>query len=230
MKPFEVSESGKKYQRTVLLLAGWKTKAWMYHPVATLLASYGFRTLTYTYDDIVLSPDTSGTVKHLTGICDDILEKIRNLKKEGIRDINIFGTSLGTVIGLMAANRSPDVKRIILNSTGADFAATVWGWDSCKPKFKQALVEQKLTLQKLQNIWKCISPIKNIHSLTGKRILLYLSPGDEVIPYRFGDQLARALHTKRYDVTIVKTLPLRHWQACTYNLINARTYLRFLRS
>lgn len=230
MSDFYISKHGKQNKKVIFLLAGWQNKIWMYGLFAKILARNGYYCIAYAYNNSVLSPDTKKTVMYLTDVRNNILNRIGELKKEGYTDFSIFGTSLGSVIALMVANKTPDISKVILNTPGIDMAQTIWGWDKVKTYFKKALIEQNFTLEKLIAVWKPISPSSNIDNLHGKRILVYLSKNDRMIPYHQGQKLVRELESKKYDVKVITNNHVGHLLAGALNLLKAKTYLEFLNS
>ncbi|MDE2591031.1 MAG: prolyl oligopeptidase family serine peptidase [Patescibacteria group bacterium] len=219
---------GKQNKRVIFLLAGWQNKLWMFRVFAALLALNGFYCITYAYDDDVFSSDTEKTVRNILHVRDGILSKIVLLRKEGYSDFSIFGTSLGSVIALLVANVSPDISKIILNTTGYDFAETVWSWNSGNQYFKKELQSKHFTLEKLQVVWAPINPGQNIDAIHGGKFLVYLSKKDEIIPYRFGVQLVDRLKENGNECTIITNKTLGHILAGIYNLCHFPVYLRFL--
>lgn len=229
-KQYYTREFGRKNQPVVLILAGWKTRLWMYWPVARILALRGYYPIVYAYDDEVFSPNPARTLKSITAIADVILLRISELKNQGHKDFSIFSFSLGTLIGLMVANNSPDVSKVILNLVGTGPAETVWSWDKLYPDFEQKLHNQHLTLDNLSKIWAPIAPVNNISRLRGKKLLIYLTKRDKVIPYDHGLELVGQIKTAGYDYRLITNHHLVHAHAGVYNFANMRTYLDFLRS
>lgn len=230
MKKYQINEMGKHNKKVVFLFAGWHSKLWMYWLFSKILSSNGYYCITYAYDNDVFSPDTQKTTKHLNEIKDDVLSKIKKLKNEGRNEFYIFGTSLGSMIALMVADKSPDISKIILNTIGIDISETVWGWNNIYPEFKKKLIKQNLTLEKLKKVWSPITPANNINNLKNKKILIYLSKKDEVIPYDLGKSLVIEFEKKNYNYNLVINKNLKHTYTGIFNLINARHYLMFLKN
>lgn len=220
---------GKQNTRVIFLLAGWQNSLWMFWIFAWILAMNGFYCITYAYDDDVFSPDTGKTVKNMLTVRDILLSHIAVLKKNGCTDFSLFGTSLGTVLALLVTNVSQDVSTIILNTTGYDIAETVWSWNSGNQYFKKELQSQHFTLEKLRVVWAPINPVHNLDAITGKRILMYLSKKDEIIPFGFGQQLLEKLKANGNTCEVVINRSLGHILSGIYNLCNFSVYLKFLK-
>ncbi|MBI3290312.1 alpha/beta hydrolase [Candidatus Microgenomates bacterium] len=227
---FRSASVGKRNKRVVFLLTGWHNKIWEYWITAKTLQLNGFNCVTYEYDGDTLSPNTKQTVEKVTAIEEDILEKIKKLKERGHSEFAIFGTSLGSLIALMVGNRSPDVSKIILNTTGSDLAQTVWSWDKVNKGFKEKLIDEDLTLDRLEKIWRKITPINNVDNLKNKKLLIYLSEKDEIIPFVLGRELVEDLKKKNYDTTVIVNPYLDHFLTGAIDLFKANTYLKFLKS
>lgn len=229
MKRFQIIESGKNNKKVIFLLAGWQNKPWMYWPISKILTLNGFYCITYTYNNDVFSPNTINTVRYFKEIRDDVLAKTKSLDKESYKDLSIFGTSLGSAISLMVVNKTTKISKIILNTTGADIAETVWQWDRAFPSFKESLISQSLTLNTLKKLWSPIAPLNNIDNLNDKKVLIYLSKKDEIIPYEQGKQLVKEFKKRNYKYNLVINNKLNHFLTGVFNLINATVYLSFLK-
>ncbi len=229
MRKYHVMEMGQHNKRVIFLLAGWYNKLWMFWVFSKILSFNGFYCITYAYDGDIFSPNTEATTKHFNKIQDEILLKIIELKKRGYKDFSIFGTSLGSMLALMIADKSSDISKIILNTTGIDISEVVWGWVKVKIPFKKELLKQNLTLKQLKVLWNDITPASNINNLKNKKILVYLSKKDEIIPFNLGQRLVNEFENKRYNYTLVTNNKLNHLFTGTYNLFNAGRYLSFLK-
>lgn len=214
----------------VILLGGWRTKSWLYWATAQILAHSGFCCQVYTYEDGVFSPDAQRTLVSLYTVRDKVLEEIGRLKYQGHRDFSVFGYSLGSPLALMVANNTSDISRIILNTIGSDAAEVTWAWDNVEPDFKQALVGQGLTLERLKELWRPLSPVNNVDRLCGRDILVYLSQCDRLVPYDFGRELVLRLEEVGCHYQVITNSYLGHGLGGFYNLLKAPTYLPFLKS
>jgi hypothetical protein len=228
MKSFRSKTYGKHNKKIVFLLTGWKNTTGQYLPFSHILRSKGYCCITYEYEKHVLSPDAKKTKKELLGIKKDILRKISELKKEGITDFSVFGTSLGSQVALMVANNSKDVSKIILNLSGADLAEVVWSWNYTEQGFKEKLLKNLYTLLKLKLSWRVVSPINNINKLKDKKILFYCAKNDEVIPYIQAKKLAEAIKKRGYDCRVVVNKRSGHFGTALTNLLNYPRYIKFL--
>lgn len=225
---FQVGEHGTKNKKVLFILGGWKTKQLLYFIPAQILAWKGYRCIVYTYEPSVLSPDVPRTREALHVIQDDIIQRIKVLKEEGIDDFSIYGFSLGSVISCMVADKEPAISRVILNTTGVSLAAAVWSWDDKMPGFKQSLIEQGYTLKKLEQEWYDLAPTNNVENFRDKQVLMYLAINDQVIPYTLGKQLAAQLRTQEVLLELITNKHGSHATAGMLNVYRVKRYLRFL--
>ncbi len=228
MNLFRVMVQGKQHKRVIFFLTGWQNKLWMYWILTKILARRGYCTVTYEYTPRVLSPNTTQTAEYLTTIADDIIQRIAHLKQEGYHSISLFGISLGTLLALMVANRSEDVTSVILSTTGVDIAEAIWSWENVHPSFKKSLLTQHYTLAKLQASWRTITPKHNIDHLARKRMLVYLSQNDELIPYHLGKALLNEFEKRNYDYQVIVNHRNRHVFTGIWSLVHMNVYLAFL--
>lgn len=220
---------GEKNRRVVFLLAGWLVPAWLLWPVAKILQLQGYCCITYTYDEDILSPDGKKTVESILAVRNAILAEITLLKRRGYNDIYLFGTSLGSLIALLVANKSEAVSKVIFNIPGIDIAKSVWKWDKIIPNFKNELIKQDYTLKKLKKEWRPIAPIRNINNLRNKQILLLLTKKDEIV-YCPNQKLIRILQKQRYQVKAVISPGWGHYLSGIYHFCRPSIYLNFLKS
>lgn len=210
------------------MLSGWKGKQWMYWPFSQILSINGYHCITYTYDPIILSADIYLSAHLIKHIAHHICLQINQLKKQGINEFSVFGTSLGSVISLVAANQSADISKIILNTTGSDISEAVWSWDHVVPDFKLSLLAKGITLTQLKQAWKDINPQHNLAHLHNKKLLIYLSSKDELIPWQLGQNLVSRLDHLGYHYQLITNHSLSHSHTGLINLLNVRSYLNFL--
>jgi len=220
---------GEKNKKVIFLLTGWGNKIFQYIFVIKVLTERGYRCIVYEYDKEILSSDIAKTVKNFFKVKKDILNSIKLLKNQGIKEFSVFGTSLGSVLTFLVANNSKEIKKLVVNLTGADLAEVVWSWDNVRgSNIKKELIARNIDLLKLKNSWKILSPINNIKNLKDKKILIYISKKDELIPYRQSLQLIDQLKYLDCQIKVVTNKHLNHILSGTKNLLKFNRYLTFL--
>lgn len=228
MAKFQTHIHGEKNKKVIFLLTGWLNRWWMFWLISKIISLHGYCCITYTYDNEILSPNPTKTVEIINEIKQDVLNKIQNYKKAGYSQFDIFGTSLGTIITILVANTSDDISHVILNMTTADIAKVIWSWEKVIPNFKQHLLDRDITLDALTHAWKTISPVENSNNLQNKRMLIYLSTKDEILPYPLSVELIHVFKKRNYTFHVVTNRHLGHVLTGTYNLLNSRVYFKFL--
>lgn len=221
---------GKQNKKIVIMLSGWKTRQWMFWPFSKILALNGFQCITYTYDDKILTTNIRNTVAYTTYVANSVLKKIIRFKKEGYKDFSLFGTSLGTIMAVLAASQTRDVSRVILNTTGADIAEVIWKSKISMPEFKTNVIKRMITLKTLKKVLHPISPIYRLNGLKGKKILVYLSAKDEIFSLSQGNALINGLKSKKIPHRVFVDRTSGHFITATKNLLRAEQYIRFLHS
>lgn len=115
---------------------------------------------------------------------EDLFAAIRFLKSRGIEEFGIWGFSLGGAVALMAAQKAPEIKAIVSESSYASL-------DRMAPElYRIPLLKYPLAF--LTGVWaklflgidlKTISPAESAKQLTIP-VLLVHSKNDEVIPFK----------------------------------------------
>ena len=230
MFTFKSKDYGTNNRKVVFLLAGWSMTMWQMWLFSKILAWNGYFCITYAYDLQLLSPNVEETLDNCRKVKKDILQRLRQLQEAGYNSFCVFGTSFGSLLALMIANSSSAVSKIVLNLAGADLAEIVWSWDTVVKGFKSDLQRQNITLPELKSSWKMLNAIYNSTNLQGKKILLYRSQGDELIPYEQGLKLIEYYKERKYHFKVITIRWLNHMLAFFFNLLRFKVYLDFLNS
>ena len=112
--------------------------------------------------------------------------------------------------------------------TGTDISEAIWTWDNVNTHFKKSLLAQNYTLEKLQHAWNSITPINNIEHLENKKILVFLSKNDELMPYHLGERLLQEFEKRKYNYKVIVNYHFKHFFTGVFNLLNSKKYLNFL--
>lgn len=217
-------------KKIIFLLIGWKSQIWKYYFVILTLLANGFDCVAYEYDSDMLSPDIGKTISSFDNVTNDILLTLEKFKKRGYEDFYIFGTSLGTILSIIVANKTRYIKKIILNLTGASLAGSVWSWDTFNKEFKKDFIAKKITLTSLEKSWERLSPINNLNNILDKQILIYLSKHDEVIPFIQGSQLVKEFKNKQIKHRLMVNTHGGHVVSGFVNLLRYGRYIGFLKN
>lgn len=224
---YELREYGVTNKRVIYLIGGWGMSQLMMLPASKLLELAGFYCITVTLSKDILSPDMEKTIKSILGVKKRILNSIKQLTETGHQEISLFGTSLGALVGLLVADVSPQINKVIFNIPGMDLAESIWGWDGVLSEFRSEIVQKYHTCDALR---EKISPINTINSfaqLQGKDLLFYLSAKDK-IALSSPSRLKSYLESHNYQFEIVVNKHFGHAITGFFNLFNAPHYLNFL--
>lgn len=114
---------------------------------------------------------------------EDLLAAVRFLKSRGIEEIGVWGFSMGGAVALMTANRAPEIKTVVAESSYARLSAlapALYGIPILKyPLGILTSVWAKLFLN--INAWN-VAPAESAKNLN-KPVLIIHSKNDEVIPF-----------------------------------------------
>lgn len=222
---------GKNNSRVIIVFGDWGAKQYQLWLLGQLLASYKFKAMIVTWDPAVFSSNAEMTTTRFEEITSEVLKTIRYLPKREQKQVSVFGIGLGTIPAFMVANQSFEVKKIIANITCSDLAETVWTWKKeTNNELKKNLLKQKMTLQRLKDLWFDLSPINNIDRLNGKKVLLYLAKFDEVFPFSQQEQFLNALYDQEIETNAIINTRHNHTISALINLLRFDTYIHFLKS
>jgi esterase/lipase len=233
MKNFSYLTFGKSNRKVIFFIFGWKTSKYLGLPVGIVLDRYGYKSYIYSYNGNVLDPDNIHfTKKVLKEVADDICDKIDHLFQQGVNDISIIGTSLGSLIALMVANNRPTiVKNIILNTTGSRISDAVWTWDKVIKGFKDRLLSNNVTLADLRSAWSDIEPENNTSKLTKmNRVLLCYAENDEIIPSTLAQDLVKNINTRLPIIDIKVDHSHKHFSTGLLNIIKIKKFVKWIES
>lgn len=124
---------------------------------------------------------------------EDLLAAIRFLKRRGVKEVGIWGFSMGAAVALMAIEKAPEIKAVISESSYASLAQMAF------ELFRIPLL--KYPIAYLVGFWtkvflgidlREVSPARSVRNTTIP-ILLIHSSADAVIPFSHAQQLKEAL-------------------------------------
>ena len=221
---------GHRNKKIIFLLCGWPGEIWHYLLTAIVLKFHGYQSIIYEFDNTILSSSITKTLDNTNSVKNDIVTEIKRFKHIGYKDFSIFGTSYGTIIAFMVANIDLNISKIIINLSSANLAETVWTWNKGKDSLiKKGIIRQGISLIKLKEKWSVLSPEQNIKNLRNRKILLYLSEKDEVIPYVLQTRLLNKLNKFNINVQMIVNHNLNHLFSALLNLVLFNRYVKFLK-
>ena len=99
----------------------------------------------------------------------------------------------------MCANNNQNIDEIFLIIPGHCLAESIWQGISTQ-KIRQEYENQKISLKKLKNYWYTLAPENNINNLKSKKVSIFLSKADKVIPYYCGKKLLEKAKSLKYNL------------------------------
>lgn len=190
----------KDSKELFILLPSWGGRLYYNFFPRHLLMKNGFSVLEYEFSEAILSTNWRSTLDYFNFIRKSVVEKAEKLKKEyGFQKIKIIGISLGCVNACMCANDNLSIDEIFLITPGHCLAESVWQGISTQ-KIKQEYEAQKISLKELKNHWHALAPENNLNSLKSKKVSIFLSKADKVIPYYCGKKLLEKVKSTKYDL------------------------------
>jgi hypothetical protein len=192
-------ERGIGRKKALLVLPHWGNRVGgAYRLIPWFLPA--FRVTTFHYSSSLLVPSVSGTLQHMRILEDAVITTARHMTSSGVRDVALYGISLGSVLAahLVRVLREIGVpiSHVIFSMIGADFPYAVWHGVKTQ-SIRRGLEEQGVTLEYLQREWGFLSPAENIELLDGVKILLFVSSYDSVLRPENVDRFVRMVE-RRY--------------------------------
>lgn len=228
MALFTTKTYGQKNKKTIFVFGGIGNSRFIYWFLGNVLSSHGYKTIVYTFDPSLLSPNPSQTRKNFQNIVTDVTKKIKSLPKKEQKDLSVFGTGLGTIPTFMVANEIKTIKKVIANTPPAELNETVWQWDTKKFNYKKQLQTKKVTRKQLHEEWFELNPINNLDTFTDKKVLIYAIEHDDIIPYDQTLQLIKQLEKEEIPFEATINSRHKHVVGSILSLVRYQVYLRFL--
>ncbi len=180
-------------KKIYVLITHWYSSVKDYSKVEKFITSLNDSFIVYRFPPNLLSSNYELTRKNFLKLKNDINLDLKNLEKEyGFTAIKIIGISLGGIPTFMVANSNETITDVELIVPGNDLAESLWfgmGTQHLRKEFEK----QGITLEKLKEFWKELSPENNLVNLKNKKVTVFLSEADAVIPYACGVKLIEAM-------------------------------------
>lgn len=164
------------------------------------ILKHGCSLLEYKFPKAILSSNWEITLNNFNKMRDSITEEIKKLKGErAFKKINIVGISIGCVSACMVANNNPLIDETFLIVPGHCLAESMWQGSSTQ-KIRQSYKNKGITLEELKEYWRGLAPENNVDNLKSKKISIFLSESDVVIPFYCGRKLLDKIESLKYDL------------------------------
>lgn len=188
-----------------------------------------FGIIEFQYPKKILTTDAIETKNNFLDFIKHITKDLRKLNKIKKRNFYFIGHSLGGLFGMIIADKI-DVKKMVLLVPGYNLAEAFWHSKSKQTTFcREQMIKNGMTLKKLKELWKTISPDHYFHKKAIKsEYYIKLSKKDKVIPYKNGLELIKKLEKKKTHM-ILKTSYLPHTLTVVFYTIFPKEIIRFLK-
>ncbi len=172
----------------------------------------GFSYLHYQFPREILSSDYGLTINNFNNINDLIIEDIRKVKEEyEFSEIHIMGASVGTSNLFTVVNNNSDLfTKVVAIVPGNSLAECTWKGISSQ-NIRKGLEKQNINLPFLEEQWKDFAPQSNFENLKDKKLYIYLSKADKVIPYVCATKLVELLRQNDIPFTLKENKYLGHY-------------------
>ena len=229
---FRVSHYGDDLRPAIFLFCPFGVPAWQLNlrglPIWRFRRA-GYQVIAYSYRASVLTVSAELTMQNFNAIMDDALNRLNNLTKDV--PVYAFGSSMGTVLAMNFASRSPRVTKIVLNLSYFNIAEHILHLPPL-PRLSAGRLSSYVAdaggPDGLHHTFDLYSPDHLAGDMDDRDILLYLSRNDRVLQYRHTRKLRAKLVEAGARVKYVETAGLGHYFAALSNHLRASTYMEFL--
>lgn len=239
-----VSKSGEPSSKACIVLPHWNSQEHSYMGLCRMIQRLGISALRLSLPyhdrrmpaelhraDYAVSSNIGRTIGATRQAIVDIRSCVDWLEKQGHRKIGILGTSLGSCYAFLASAHDHRLTVNAYNHCSAYVADVVWTGLATR-HIRQGL-ETKISLERLRDIWMCISPEPYIQKYgeSAKRSLFIYAEYDTSFLPEFSRQIVGQIekHCRDYQVA---TLPCGHYTTgeFPYKFIDGFYLARFLMS
>lgn len=227
-------------RRAVLVLPQWNADAEGHIGLSRLFARCGISALRMslpyhddrmppelTRADYIVSSNVARTIQVCRQAVLDSRRAIAWLASQGYDRIGIAGTSLGSCLAMLTAAHEPLVRVQALNHVSPWFADVVWRGLSTR-HVRQGL-EGHITLDRLRQLWRPISPYSYLEQVRRARTLLVYARYDLTFPVDLSLTLVDAFRRLELPHEVV-ALPCGHYStgAVPFKFLDGYVLTRFL--
>lgn len=225
---FRTTTYGHKKNPTIFVFMGLGKSSFFRWFLGNVFSSHGYQAVVYSHDVAILSSDPRTTRQNFLEIKQDVLKRVKKLRKKDQKNLAVFATGIGNIPAFMIANELSGVKKVITNTPMADLAETVWTWEKDKLNYKEMLKEKRITKKQLKQEWFELSPLNNIDTFAEKKVLLYAAKNDEIIPFKQTQKLLDRMKEDHIDFEAIINSRHKHLISSLITLLKFGTYTQFL--
>ncbi len=166
--------------------------------------------LAYSFPREIFSDNHELTKECFKRLRDTVKDEIEKLKERyNFTKCILIGSSLGAVHACMIASDNPDIDELVLITPANSLAEAMW--TGCRTQhLRHSYEKQNINLEQLKNYWYDLAPENNIN-LGNKKISVYLSKADRVIPCDLGEKLVKEMEVKNLKPKLIENKHLGHY-------------------
>ncbi|MCA9487371.1 MAG: hypothetical protein KC516_00220 [Nanoarchaeota archaeon] len=201
----KISKRTPSSKKTYLILSGWYENKNPSILFRKRILKSGDSYIFYELSKKILSSRTEQVKEYMAEIRKEVIRDLKKIKNEKI----LIGTSLGGIPTLMIAKKEI-VDYLILLMPSDSLAKGVWKSIRTR-KIRKDLIKQKISLKKLEKIWKELEPKNNLKNLENTKIIIFNSKSDLVIPYKRSQNLIKEMKKRNLKILVFTNKELGHY-------------------
>ena len=223
----EIDSHGRNLERDniFVLVSPWKVPSFVYFLIERKIPK-NFGLIHYSYPKKILDEDPFLTRKYFLEIINSISRDLAKLNNQKPRNFYMYGQSLGCLFCVIVADFIK-IRKMALIVPGLSLPESFWQGNSTR-ELKEKMEKKGITLAKLKEIWKDISPENYFKDKAlGCEFFITLSTKDRIIPYKDGLKLIELLKSENIKFTLRKSGKYSHRELVLLDILFFKT-ARFL--
>lgn len=181
----------------------------------------------FHYPVEIISADPQKLIKYFKDIRKLTDEAILQLESEDINTFTIIGSSLGSFISIYLANNLKKFEKLVLGVPGDSLSEIMFS-SIAMENIRKKLEKKGINKTKLNLLWHDFNPKNNLDNLKGKKIFLYLSKNDLLVPYENQKNLLEEMDKRKYIYKLKTDKTYGHYITLFKSLLDSETIERFM--
>ncbi|MFA5961335.1 MAG: hypothetical protein WC848_01490 [Parcubacteria group bacterium] len=215
----------KDSEELFVILPPWGGRLYLNYFLRKKILERGYSFLEYEFPEAILSANWEITLEEFSRIRKAIIEEIEKIKKKHkFKKIKLIGVSIGCINTCMIANNNSTIDELFLIVPGRCLAESMWKGISTQ-KIREVYKRKKITLKKLKEYWQSLAPENNINKLKVKKISIFLSKADVIIPFHYGKKLVEKIKAFKYNIFYKDNKFLGHNLTALFFYLKPEKYL-----
>lgn len=234
LEDYRVKVYGRSNTKVLFLFCPFGIRRWQlrvpFLPIERLIKN-GYQVVCYDFNTQKVTSDPQHSVAIFDQVFSDFSTRMQQYKDQGISEFSCFGTSMGTLFASYCAANNPDISHVVLNLAYGDFTDHILALPKMQflPKDRISnFIHNAGGEKQLRTLVQKYSPLNNAQKLGSKKVLLYLSTQDSVMPHALSLKLKEALEKSGTNLTYVENTKHDHYQSAFRNHLKSSVFLDFL--